>query len=70
MKTHATLLISTVLFAQSFAQTTAPKTAATTPKTAATTPKTAATTAALPALLPQSVTTQIAASACMLKNGF
>ena len=56
MKTHATLLISTVLFAQSFAQTTAPKTAATT--------------AALPALLPQSVTTQIAASACMLKNGF
>ena len=63
MKTHAILLISTVLFAQSFAQTT-------TPKTAATTPKTAATTAAIPALLPQSVTTQIAASACMLKNGF
>ena len=63
MKTHATLLISTVLFAQSFAQTTEPKTAATTPKTAATT-------AVIPALLPQSVTTQIAASACMLKNGF
>jgi hypothetical protein len=58
MKSYGSLLIGSMILAQSLAQTTAATTTA------------AKTTPVLPALLPGSKTTQIAASACMLKNGF
>lgn len=61
MKSFASLLIGTMLVAQSSAQTTAAKAATTAAATAAFTAQNK---------LPASPTTQITAPACMLKNGF